>query len=286
MQTSKVQLVEESVQTAARRLAEVQAKVDELRFSLEAEELRTSWGDHARLVEELANLMCTFDDIVASRIQSRLVDDHRIQDMKERAQTEMTHASAGCQSVSDQLSRQREQRQQAIADGVTRQIQEDSGARVTEILNQLTPLRNHVKELREGLDTSIEDEVHECFQREWLARQRKCASSLNTMRASLEEKFAQFTDQCHQDEVAMEGDLTRALSEATTSEKGYAVVLKISRDLIQDRKKSAAQEKAAHAASLRQRIASYRERHGQFESSNEGTSGSVRDHVAWLFVSV
>ncbi|SJL08825.1 uncharacterized protein ARMOST_12196 [Armillaria ostoyae] len=260
---SKVQVVEESAQTAAHRLGKVKAQVDELRIAPEAEELRIARADHARLVEDLANLTRTFDNTVTSRIASRLVDDHRIQDVKERAQTAMMHASARCQSVSDQLLHHREQ------------------------WHQLPPLRNRVKDLRGGLDTSVKDEVQEHFQWERLTRQRKSASLLNTMRASLDEKFAQFTDQCHQDEVAMEGDLAHALSEATTSEKGYASVLNIAQDLIQDRKKSAAQEEDAHAASLRERIARYRERHGQLDS-NEGCFGGVRAHdqVAWLLVGV
>ncbi|SJL00815.1 uncharacterized protein ARMOST_04129 [Armillaria ostoyae] len=224
---SKVQVVEESAQTAAHRLGEVKAQVDELRIAPEAEELCIARADHARLVEDLANLMRTFDNTVTSQITSCLVDDHRIQDAKEHAQTAMMHVSMHCQSVSDQLSHHREQRQQAIADGVTRQIQEDGGAMLTEVLSQLPPLHNRMKDLHGGLDTSVKDEVQKHFQWERLTQQRKSASLLNTMQASLDEKFTQFTDQCHQDKVAMEGDLACALSEATTSEKGYASVLNI-----------------------------------------------------------
>ncbi|KAK0480999.1 hypothetical protein EDD18DRAFT_1363600 [Armillaria luteobubalina] len=161
MLTSKVQLVEESEQTAAHRIAEVQAEVDELHVSPDAEKQCTSQADHARLVEELANLTHTFDDIVASRITSHIVDDHRIQDAKELAQTKM----------SDQV----------IADAVTCQIEEDSGARLTQIRSQLSPLRSCLKELREGLDASVERKLQERFEREQLTWHRNCASLVNAM---------------------------------------------------------------------------------------------------------
>ncbi|KAK0505495.1 hypothetical protein EDD18DRAFT_1344317 [Armillaria luteobubalina] len=181
MPTSKVQLVEESEQTAACQIAKVQAEVDELRVSPDAEKQRTSRADHAKLVEELANLTRTFDDIVASRIALCIVDDHRIQDAKELAQTKMSDASACCQSVSDQLSHQQEQQQQVIADAVTCQIEEDSGARLTQIHSQLLPLHSHLKELQEGLDASVERKLQEHFEREQLTWHRNCASLVNAM---------------------------------------------------------------------------------------------------------
>ncbi|KAK0488165.1 hypothetical protein EDD18DRAFT_1359852 [Armillaria luteobubalina] len=280
MPTSKVQLVEESEQTAARRIAEVQAEVDELRVSPDAEKQRTARADHARLVEELANLTRTFDDIVASRIVSRVVDDHRIQDAKELAQTKMSDASARCQSVSDQLSRRREQQQQVIADAVTRRIEEDSDARLTQIRSQLSPLRSRLKELREGLDASIEHKLQERFEREQLTRHRNYAVLVNAMRASLDEKFAQFADLCHKQEATKEGDLARALAEATAAEKSFATVLDLSRDFIRLKKKSLAQQRDAHEANLRNRVAGHQlqERHGQGESGNEGSPADVRVH--------
>ncbi len=101
---SKVQVVEESAQTAAHRLGEVKAQVDELRIAPEAEELRTARADHARLVDELDTLTRTFDDVVASRITLCLGDDHRIRDVRDHAQAEMADAITHSQSISDELS--------------------------------------------------------------------------------------------------------------------------------------------------------------------------------------
>ncbi len=284
---SKVQVVEESAQTATHRLGEVKAQVDELHIAPEAEELHTAWADHARLVDELDTLTRTFDDVVASRITLCLGDDHRIRDVRDHAQAEMADAITHSQSISDELSHWREQQQQAISDGVMCHLQEDSGVRLTEIHSQLPPLRNRLTQLREGLDASVETTAEDYFQHEKLIRQCHAASSANTMWASLDTKFAQFADQSLKEEAAVEGDLACALSEAIASEKGCSGVVDVSWDVIQDKKKWAAQEKDAHAARLADKIARYREMSGQLEVANEGSfyNVQVHDQVAWPFAS-
>ncbi|SJL15203.1 uncharacterized protein ARMOST_18689 [Armillaria ostoyae] len=275
---SKVQVVEESAQTAAHRLGEVKAQVDELLIAPEAQELRIAWADHARLVDELDTLPRTFDDVVASRIASCLVDDHRIRDAREHAQAEMADATTCSQSISDELSRRREQQQRAILDRVARRLQEDSSVRLTEIHSQLPPLQNRLSQLREGMDASVKTAAEDYFQCEKFIRQRNATGSVNTMQASLDKKFTQFADQCLKEEAAMEANLEHALSKAIASEKGCSDVIDVSQDVIQDKKKRAAQEKDAHAARLADKITRYRETHGRVEVSNEGSFDNVQVH--------